>query len=84
MTKVVLPGHGESVRNGENLITGWTDVAQSERGVEEGKAAGRPLAKEGFSFDVAPSARIAPQRRCLCLETAGDRRATCPGLTAKR
>ncbi|MCC7035594.1 MAG: 2,3-diphosphoglycerate-dependent phosphoglycerate mutase [Acidobacteria bacterium] len=53
MHRVVLLRHGESTWNKENRFTGWTDVDLSERGREEAVAAGRLLAQEGFSFDLA-------------------------------
>ena len=34
--KLVLLRHGESVWNQENRFTGWTDVALSDHGKEEG------------------------------------------------
>ena len=53
MIKLVIVRHGESIWNLENRFTGWTDVALSERGIEEAKSAGRELKKQGFHFDVA-------------------------------
>ena len=53
MYKVVLLRHGESVWNKENRFTGWTDVALTEQGIEEGHAAGQVLKSEGFIFDIA-------------------------------
>ncbi|MCX8022914.1 MAG: 2,3-diphosphoglycerate-dependent phosphoglycerate mutase [Syntrophorhabdaceae bacterium] len=53
MKKFVLVRHGESIWNKENRFTGWTDVGLSEKGIEEAKNAGRILAKEGYTFDVA-------------------------------
>src|SRR5436309_9319834 len=51
MHKLVLLRHGESAWNRENRFTGWTDVDLTEKGVEEARAAGRLLAKEGYDFD---------------------------------
>ncbi|HEX5127023.1 MAG TPA: 2,3-diphosphoglycerate-dependent phosphoglycerate mutase [Rhodocyclaceae bacterium] len=53
MYKIVLLRHGESTWNKENRFTGWTDVDLTEQGVEEAKAAGDLLKKEGYSFDIA-------------------------------
>ena len=53
MKTLVLLRHGESTWNKENRFTGWTDVDLSEKGVEEARAAGRLLKREGFEFDVA-------------------------------
>jgi 2,3-bisphosphoglycerate-dependent phosphoglycerate mutase len=53
MKTLVLVRHGESVWNQENRFTGWTDVGLSEKGLEEALEAGRVLAREGYTFDVA-------------------------------
>jgi 2,3-bisphosphoglycerate-dependent phosphoglycerate mutase len=53
MHKLVLLRHGESTWNQENRFTGWTDVDLSERGLAEGKEAGRLLREGGFVFDMA-------------------------------
>lgn len=52
MKKLVLLRHGESAWNLENRFTGWTDVDLSPKGVEEAKAAGVLLKKEGYDFDL--------------------------------
>lgn len=51
--KLVLIRHGESTWNKENRFTGWTDVALSEKGVEEAHQAGKLLKAEGYTFDYA-------------------------------
>jgi 2,3-bisphosphoglycerate-dependent phosphoglycerate mutase len=51
MRRIVLLRHGESTWNKENRFTGWKDVDLTEKGVEEARAAGRLLKKEGFDFD---------------------------------
>jgi 2,3-bisphosphoglycerate-dependent phosphoglycerate mutase len=53
MKRIVLLRHGESAWNRENRFTGWKDVDLSEKGVEEARAAGRLLKREGFEFDFA-------------------------------
>jgi 2,3-bisphosphoglycerate-dependent phosphoglycerate mutase len=53
MTRLVLLRHGESTWNKENRFTGWTDVDLTDKGREEAREAGRLMAAEGFSFDVA-------------------------------
>lgn len=53
MKRLVLVRHGESIWNLENRFTGWTDVGLSERGMQEALAAGRVLARDGYTFDVA-------------------------------
>jgi 2,3-bisphosphoglycerate-dependent phosphoglycerate mutase len=49
----VLLRHGESEWNKANLFTGWYDSDLSERGIEEARAAGQLLAKEGIEIGVA-------------------------------
>ena len=53
MHKLVLIRHGESLWNKENRFTGWKDIDLSEKGIEEAKAAGQLLNREGFIFDEA-------------------------------
>jgi 2,3-bisphosphoglycerate-dependent phosphoglycerate mutase len=53
MFKIVLLRHGESAWNKENRFTGWTDVDLTEQGIEEARAAGRLLRREGYCFDLA-------------------------------
>ena len=49
---LVLLRHGESVWNLENIFTGWTDVALSEKGEREARDAGMIMGAEGLEFDV--------------------------------
>ena len=51
MRKIVLLRHGESAWNKENRFTGWKDVDLTEKGIEEARAAGKLLAREGYDFD---------------------------------
>src|SRR4051794_11941828 len=53
MHKLVLIRHGESDWNRENRFTGWTDVDLSDKGRAEAREAGRLLAQEGLTFDIA-------------------------------
>ena len=53
MKQIVLLRHGESAWNQENRFTGWKDVDLTEKGIEEARAAGRLLQREGFDFDFA-------------------------------
>jgi 2,3-bisphosphoglycerate-dependent phosphoglycerate mutase len=50
---LVLVRHGESEWNKRNLFTGWKDPDLSQKGIDEARAAGARLRKEGFVFDVA-------------------------------
>lgn len=52
MRTLVLLRHGESDWNRENRFTGWTDVDLSEKGVQEGIAAGKQMKQDGYVFDV--------------------------------
>ena len=53
---LVLLRHGESVWNRENLFTGWTDVALSDRGRGEAREVGRLLREE--AFDICFTSRL--------------------------
>ena len=52
MPRLVLIRHGQSVWNLENRFTGWWDVALTDRGVEEARAAGTLMAERGLDFDL--------------------------------
>ena len=49
---LVLLRHGFSDWNEKNLFTGWVDVRLTERGIEEGRNAGRLIAEAGLLPDV--------------------------------
>lgn len=49
---LILLRHGESLWNLENIFTGWTDVALSERGIGEAATAGELMTADGFAPDV--------------------------------
>ncbi|MEN8041067.1 MAG: phosphoglyceromutase [Actinomycetota bacterium] len=51
-SKLVLVRHGQSLWNLDNIFTGWTDVALSEKGEAEARDAGRVMAAEGLEPDV--------------------------------
>jgi 2,3-bisphosphoglycerate-dependent phosphoglycerate mutase len=67
MHRLVLLRHGESDWNRENRFTGWTDVDLSAKGVEEARAAGRVLRKEGYDFDLAHTSLLKRAIRTLWL-----------------
>jgi 2,3-bisphosphoglycerate-dependent phosphoglycerate mutase len=50
---LVLVRHGQSEWNLKNLFTGWRDVALTEQGIAEARAAGKKLKARGIEFDVA-------------------------------
>ena len=68
MYSLVLVRHGESAWNLENRFTGWTDVDLSPKGIEEAKAAGQLMKKEGYDFR-----RKDPRYRSLKLMITKDR-----------
>src|SRR3979411_2120849 len=63
--KLGLLRHGEAQWNRENRFTGGTDVALSETGIAEARAAGRHLKAGGFAFDVAFSSVLRRAIRTL-------------------
>jgi 2,3-bisphosphoglycerate-dependent phosphoglycerate mutase len=67
MHRIVFLRHGESTWNRENRFTGWTDVDLSATGVEEARAAGRLLRKEGYEFDLAHTSVLKRAVRTLWL-----------------
>lgn len=67
MYKVVLLRHGESQWNLDNRFTGWTDVDLTEKGVVEGKSAGKVLKENGFTFDIAYTSVLKRALRTLWL-----------------
>ena len=71
MYKVVLLRHGESAWNKENRFTGWTDVDLSEKGLEEATDAGRVLAAEGYTFDLAYTSVLKRAIRTLWITMDG-------------
>lgn len=50
---LVILRHGQSTWNRENLFTGWHDVPLTDQGAEEARQAGRTMAEEGLTFDLA-------------------------------
>ena len=67
MYKLVLLRHGESQWNLENRFTGWTDVDLTEKGILEGKSAGKVLKEKGFTFDIAYASVLKRALRTLNL-----------------
>ncbi len=51
--KLVFLRHGQSAWNLDNRFTGWTDVDLTEQGRAEAAEAGRLLASENLTFDIA-------------------------------
>jgi 2,3-bisphosphoglycerate-dependent phosphoglycerate mutase len=57
--------HGESTWNQENKFTGWYDCPLSVKGNKEAEAAGKLLAENGYTFDVAFTSRLKRAIRTL-------------------
>jgi 2,3-bisphosphoglycerate-dependent phosphoglycerate mutase len=49
MSTLIIFRHGQSTWNLENKFTGWVDVALTEKGINEAKAAGEKL--KPYTFD---------------------------------
>src|ERR1700722_2222074 len=62
MAVLVLLRHGESAWNAADVFTGWTDVALSDRGERQARAAGERLAARGLRPDVV---HTSVQRRAI-------------------
>ncbi len=50
--KLVLVRHGQSEWNQKNLFTGWKNPGLTQKGVDEARAAGEELFKQGYRFDT--------------------------------
>jgi 2,3-bisphosphoglycerate-dependent phosphoglycerate mutase len=70
---LVLARHGQSEWNLKNLFTGWKDVALTEVGIAEARAAGRRLKAQGIGFDIGftSALRRAQDSMTLMLEEMG-------------
>ena len=67
MKILVLLRHGESIWNRENRFTGWTDVDLSPKGINEARAAGSQMLRDGYVFDVAYTSVLKRAIRTLWL-----------------
>ena len=67
MKTLVLLRHGESTWNKENRFTGWSDVDLSPKGLDEARAAGRQMLKDGYVFDLAFTSLLKRAIRTLWL-----------------
>ncbi|MBS1646059.1 MAG: 2,3-diphosphoglycerate-dependent phosphoglycerate mutase [Bacteroidetes bacterium] len=72
MAQLVIFRHGQSVWNLENKFTGWVDVALSEKGIEEAKAAGVKLKNFCFDEGYASALQRAQKTLQLALEVCGQ------------
>src|SRR5262245_8142157 len=65
--QLVLVRHGQSDWNQKNLFTGWYDVDLTAQGRGEAQQAGRTLADEGLTFDIAFTSVLVRAIRTLWL-----------------
>lgn len=65
MHKLVLIRHGQSQWNLENRFTGWADVDLTPQGIDEARAAGELLKREGYQFDLAHTSVLTRAVRTL-------------------
>lgn len=70
---LILLRHGESVWNLENIFTGWTDVALSEKGTAEASASGAVMKEACVPVDVVHTSlqRRAINTAALALDAMG-------------
>jgi len=64
---LVLLRHGESIWNKENRFTGWTDIDLSPKGINEARAAGSQMLRDGYVFDAAYTSVLKRAIRTLWL-----------------
>ncbi len=67
MPTLVLLRHGQSQWNLENRFTGWWDVALTQTGVDEARAAGRLLRDKGIDVDACFTSVLSRAIRTLNL-----------------
>lgn len=53
VSTLILLRHGQSAWNRENLFTGWVDVDLTDQGESEAREAGKLIAAEGLTIDMA-------------------------------
>ena len=70
MANLILLRHGQSLWNLENKFTGWTDVDLSEEGIKEARTAGKILAKNEISWDIAYTSLLKRAIRTLHIAAA--------------
>jgi 2,3-bisphosphoglycerate-dependent phosphoglycerate mutase len=70
---LVLARHGQSEWNLKNLFTGWRDVALTDVGIAEARAAGRKLKAQAVGFDIGFTSALkrAQDSMTLMLEEMG-------------
>lgn len=51
MVDLYIMRHGQSTANRDNVFTGWSDVALTDKGILQARKAGEQLQKTGIKFD---------------------------------
>lgn len=51
MVELVILRHGESQANRDGVFTGWSDVALTEKGIEQAHEAGQAIKRTGLQFE---------------------------------
>lgn len=69
--RLVLLRHGHSEWNLTDRFTGWTDIALTEVGLAEARAAGRALARAGLGFDAVHVSALTRTRQTAEAVLAG-------------
>ena len=67
MSHLVLVRHGQSEWNEKNLFTGWRDPDLTAQGIDEAKAAGQALKRQGLVFDLAFTSDLQRAQKTLTL-----------------
>jgi 2,3-bisphosphoglycerate-dependent phosphoglycerate mutase len=72
MSTLIIFRHGQSTWNLENKFTGWIDVALTEKGISEAKAAGEKLKPYKFDKGFTSGLQRAQNTLALALEVCGQ------------
>ncbi len=72
MSTLIIFRHGQSTWNLENKFTGWVDVALTEKGINEAKAAGEKLKPYKFDKGFTSDLQRAQKTLDLALEVCGQ------------
>jgi 2,3-bisphosphoglycerate-dependent phosphoglycerate mutase len=72
MSTLIIFRHGQSTWNLENKFTGWVDVALTEKGINEAKAAGEKLKPYQFDKGFTSDLQRAQKTLDLALEVSGQ------------
>ncbi len=75
--------HGESTANADRVLSGWNDVALTEAGIAQARAAGAAMVQHPFDRALASDLQRAHQTAALALEAWSEARG-CPAPTLER